>query len=270
MKIKLSSINLPEGGYSKVNILRRNNSLEGLKKSLQSIGMVQPVLVKKTSSQESTLHYELVTGYRRYQAALELGWSSLPARIIDPDTELETLNISLEDNLTHRAYTPLEEIELILLKYRFWSQNSTHDSVLPVVPKPFCIETGVLLGKPAEEIRGILSLSGLDLDLKGKILSGDHRFCEAWAIQAERNKCSSRKKRSEPRKQLFLQLLDIQQKAPFLTHILSTKLWLQSNAQSEVNLSQLQASTLRRLKNDTRALIGYLSQWVIKFDKALR
>jgi hypothetical protein len=129
---------------------------------------------------------------------------------------------------------------------------------------------GVLLGKSAEEIRDILSLSGLDLDLKGKVLSGDHSFCEAWAIQAERNISSPKKKRSQPRKQLYCQLLDIQQKAPFLTNILSAKLGLQSNAQSKVNLAQLQASTLRRLINDTRTLIGYLSQWHYKFEKALK
>jgi len=268
MKIKLAFIKVPVEGYSKFTELRKTESLDTLKESINKVGLLEPVLVMKNHG-DSQYPYELIAGSRRYQAALELGWDALPAVIVKAESNLAALDRALAANL-HQPYSSFEEIELILYRYRLWSQKASPAAVLPVAPESFCIETGALLRKPAEEIREILTLSGLDLDLKNKVLSGDHGFCEVWAIQAERNIRSPQKKKPLHRKQLYLQLLDIQQKAPILTNILSAKLWLQSNVQSEVNLSQLKASTLRRLKNDTRALIGYLSQWHNKFEIALK
>jgi uncharacterized ParB-like nuclease family protein len=268
MKIKLAFIKVPVEGYSKFTELRKTESLDTLKESINKVGLLEPVLVMKNHG-DSQYPYELIAGSRRYQAALELGWDALPAVIVKAESNLAALDRALAANL-HQPYSSFEEIELILYRYRLWKQKSSPVAVLLVAPESFCIETGALLRKPAEEIREILTLSGLDLDLKDKVLSGDHGFCEAWAIQTERNIRSPKKKRYEPRKQLYLQLLDIQQKAPFLTNILSAKLWLQSNAVTSINLSLLKPSSLRRLQNDTQTLIGYLSQWSVKFEKALK
>lgn len=80
--------------------LRVETDVETLKKSIEKIGLINPV----TINQEN----ELLAGARRYQAVQSLGWSEIPVHVINRDS-LEQELISIDENLVR---APLDKLEL--------------------------------------------------------------------------------------------------------------------------------------------------------------
>ncbi len=60
---------------------RRENkeSLQGLKESIQCYGIIEPVILRRLNDNE----FQLLSGYKRLQAAKELGIEQISARILD-------------------------------------------------------------------------------------------------------------------------------------------------------------------------------------------
>ena len=79
--------------------LRQGTDVEALKKSLQSVGLINPVTVND--------RLELLAGARRVQAARELGWETIPAQVVERET-LEQELISIDENLVRAPLTGLE------------------------------------------------------------------------------------------------------------------------------------------------------------------
>jgi ParB family chromosome partitioning protein len=71
-------------------------SLEGMARSIEAFGVVQPVIVRHVGTE-----YELIAGERRWRAAEEAGLEKIPAVIRD-STETDSLEMALIENL-HRA-----------------------------------------------------------------------------------------------------------------------------------------------------------------------
>ncbi len=80
-------------------------TLEDLKKSLASAGLLQPVVVRETET-----GYQLVAGERRWRAAKDLGWRRIPAvvRVVDDRT---LLLLALIENLQRASLSPIDEAE---------------------------------------------------------------------------------------------------------------------------------------------------------------
>jgi len=84
----------------------RENPQEDLAELISSIktkGILQPILVRKTSS-----GYELVVGERRLRAAKEAGLTTIPA-VVREISEPEMLELALIENLQRKNLNPLEE-----------------------------------------------------------------------------------------------------------------------------------------------------------------
>lgn len=79
--------------------LRQGTDVEALKKSLESVGLINPVTVNE--------RLELLAGARRVQAARELGWETIPAQVVERET-LEQELISIDENLVRAPLTGLE------------------------------------------------------------------------------------------------------------------------------------------------------------------
>lgn len=79
--------------------------LTELKKSLESSGLIVPILVRII---EEGKRYEVVSGHRRHAAAIALGWDSIlcDVRVM---TELQALEINLTEQLQRAELTPLQE-----------------------------------------------------------------------------------------------------------------------------------------------------------------
>ncbi len=78
-------------------------NLEELCESIKEIGIIQPLIVKKVGE-----FYEIVAGERRYRAARLAGLDKVPVIVRDLD-ELETLQMSLIENIQREDLSPIEE-----------------------------------------------------------------------------------------------------------------------------------------------------------------
>lgn len=77
--------------------------LEDLKESLRVYGLLNPVTLND--------RYELVAGERRVEAAKQLGWTSISANIINNLTDIDKLEIEIEENNQRKDFTDAELLE---------------------------------------------------------------------------------------------------------------------------------------------------------------
>jgi len=80
--------------------------LTELKASIESKGILEPILVRPTPGGR----YQIISGERRFRAALEAGLAEIPAIEFDVP-ENEVLEIALVENLHRKDLTPFEEAE---------------------------------------------------------------------------------------------------------------------------------------------------------------
>lgn len=78
-------------------------SLRELADSIRERGVLQPILLRPAGD-----HYQLVAGERRFLAAQEAGFSSIPA-IVRPLTDRESLLIALIENVQRENLNPVDE-----------------------------------------------------------------------------------------------------------------------------------------------------------------
>ena len=80
--------------------LRYETDVDTLKKSIESIGLINPLTINKEN--------ELLAGSRRFQAISELGWTEVDVHVVDHDLLQQEL-ISIDENLVRE---PLNRMEL--------------------------------------------------------------------------------------------------------------------------------------------------------------
>lgn len=117
------------------------DKLKELMDSIREKGVVQPVLVRKTSD-----GYELIAGERRLRAVARLGHETIPAIVRDV-TDLGMLELSLIENIQRAELNPIEEATSF---QKFIDDfNFTQDRIAQV------------LGKDRSSIANTLRLLGL-------------------------------------------------------------------------------------------------------------
>ena len=72
-------------------------NLDDLKESLRLYGLMNPITVTKK--------YELIAGERRLQAAKQLGWTNINANIVENLSEIDQLEMELEENNQRKEFT---------------------------------------------------------------------------------------------------------------------------------------------------------------------
>ena len=82
--------------------------LEALAQSIREKGILQPLLVRSLTAQET--EFELIAGERRWRAAQRVGLHAVPI-IIRQISDREALEIALIENLQREDLSPLEEAE---------------------------------------------------------------------------------------------------------------------------------------------------------------
>ena len=85
------------------------DKLEELKKSIEKLGIIQPLTVRKLGYDK----YELISGERRLKAAKLLGLNKVPAFIRIADDQ-EMLEMALVENIQREELNPIE----IALSYK--------------------------------------------------------------------------------------------------------------------------------------------------------
>jgi ParB family chromosome partitioning protein len=84
------------------------DALAELAASIREVGLLQPVVVREVTGDDSGPRYELVMGERRWRASQEVGTSTIPAIIRDTADD-DLLRDALLENLHRQELNPLEE-----------------------------------------------------------------------------------------------------------------------------------------------------------------
>jgi len=137
-------------------------SLADLIASIEKHGVLEPLLVRRSGNGR----YELISGERRFHAAMQVGLTELPCIEIDVSDE-HALEIALVENLQRQDLSPFEEAEGFLTlvnKYGY-----THDQVSSAIGRSrvTVTESVKLLEIPAD-IR--LECRHADITAKGILL----------------------------------------------------------------------------------------------------
>ena len=97
MLVKIEDIKIKD------RIRKDLGNLEDLKDSLRTYGLLNPVTINSK--------YELIAGQRRLEAAKALGWTSINANILSELTEVQELEIELEENNQRKEFLNDELLE---------------------------------------------------------------------------------------------------------------------------------------------------------------
>ena len=111
-----------------------DEGIQELSRSMAAEGLLQPITVKlaPTYSDRSPA-YILIAGERRFRAATQLGWDSIPAMIKDGIEEAEAAKLQLLENIVRQDLNPVEEARGF---QRLLDEGMTKQDLASVVGKP--------------------------------------------------------------------------------------------------------------------------------------
>lgn len=155
--------------------------LETLADSIRSQGIIQPILVRKTSED----HYEIIAGERRWRAAQMAGLVKVPVVIKEVSDE-NAMAMALIENIQRENLNPLEEaLALERLSKEF---NLTHQQVAEAVGKSRATISNLLrLLTLSDEVKTYLEQSRLEMG-HAKVLLGLHGKAQLEAAEVVVNK----------------------------------------------------------------------------------
>lgn len=81
----------------------RESEIASLAESLKEHDMLQPVLVRQIGNR-----YQLISGERRLRAAIQAGWSRVPAQVREADDRL-VAELAIVENLQRKDLNPIEK-----------------------------------------------------------------------------------------------------------------------------------------------------------------
>ena len=81
-------------------------NLEDLTNSIKERGVIQPIIVRKSSSDDTK--FEIIAGERRWLAARKAGLHSIPVVVTEAD-DLKSLEFAIVENVQRHDLNPLEE-----------------------------------------------------------------------------------------------------------------------------------------------------------------
>ena len=143
-KISIDSL-LPNPQQPRQNFER----IDELVASIGEVGVLEPLLVR-----QGPQGFQIISGERRYRAAVEAGLDELPCMVMDVDAA-QVLAIALIENLQRQDLSPFEEAEALLaLVSRF---DYTHEEVAQKI------------GKARTSVTEALSIADLPEDIKTKL-----------------------------------------------------------------------------------------------------
>ena len=137
------------------------SSLQDLTSSIKERGIIQPIIVRKSSLDNSK--YEIIAGERRWLAAQKAGLHEVPVVIADID-DLKSLEFAIIENVQRNDLNPVEEAE----SYQRLIDNFSYDQE----------KVSKFIGKSRSHITNFLRLLTLPQEvlnlIKNKELSTGH------------------------------------------------------------------------------------------------
>ncbi len=115
----------------------KDSTLKELITSIKASGVIQPVIVRKTSDNS----YQLIVGERRWKAARAAGLTTIPA-IVKDVAPRESLELALIENIQREDLNPIETAEAFQKLIKDF--NLTHDELSKKVGKDRATVTNYL------------------------------------------------------------------------------------------------------------------------------
>ena len=146
---------------------RTNFDLEKLKElaqSIQSNGVVQPVIVRRVGQE-----YQLIAGERRWRAARLAGLKAIPA-VVQDVSEYKTLELALVENIQRQDLNPIEEASAYVSLMEDFGLTQE--------------EVSLRVGKDRSSIANTIRLLKLPTEIKDRIQAGILSMGHARAILA--------------------------------------------------------------------------------------
>ncbi|MFH0732839.1 MAG: ParB/RepB/Spo0J family partition protein [Candidatus Omnitrophota bacterium] len=171
--------------------------LNELMTSIKEKGVVQPLLIRRTSA-----GYELIAGERRLRALKALGIERAPAILKDVD-DVGAIELALIENIQREGLNAVEEAHAykqLIDEFRFTHERlaqtigkdrTTITNTLRLLNLPTQIQRYIAEGKiTAGHARAILAVGGLQqqLNLCEKIIKGDLSVREAESLTGQKLK----------------------------------------------------------------------------------
>jgi ParB/RepB/Spo0J family partition protein len=166
--ISVSNLNLADDSYR----ITFAPDLEHLKRSIKSVGIIQPINVRHTP--EGT--YQIVTGYKRTLVMQELGRQSIPALVHEPNdlSPTQAFLWGLHDNAITRPLNVVEK-SIALTKLKQFYSMSEDDLVKQFLP--------LMDEEPSFKVlHQLLALDSLTEPMKNHVVDSDIALSSASRI----------------------------------------------------------------------------------------
>ena len=154
IKNKISISEIVRGKYQPRKMFNKE-SLEELSNSIRERGVVQPIIVRKSS--EFNNKYERVAGERRWLASQNAGLNEIPAVVIEAD-DIKALEFAIVENVQRSDLNPVEEAT----GYKRLMDEFGYDQD----------KVGKFIGKSRAHIANCLRLLSLPKDVISLIVTG--------------------------------------------------------------------------------------------------
>ncbi len=141
----------------------RDDSIASLAESIKSVGVIQPVILKKRAGGG----YHLIAGERRFRAASLAGHANIPA-IVKDVSPAEVLEMALVENIQREDLNPIETAEAferLMGEFRLTQE-----------------ELSARVGKERSSVANFLRLLTLPADVKRDLAEGTLSMGHAKAI----------------------------------------------------------------------------------------
>ena len=132
------------------------DSLEDLTKSIKERGIIQPLIVRKSSNNNG--QFEIIAGERRWQAAQNAGLHDVPVMIIEADN-LKSLEFAIIENIQRKDLNPIEEA----LGYKRLIDEFNYDQD----------KVSKFVGKSRSHVTNTLRLLNLPEKVQRSLINGD-------------------------------------------------------------------------------------------------
>lgn len=205
--------------------------IDELAQSIKEHGVFQPIILKKVKT-----GYIIVSGERRYRAALKVGLSTIPS-IIRQYEEAKVAEIALAENLQRENLTPIEEAEAykIIMKSLKLTQ----------------VELAKKVGKSRSHVTNTLGLLNLPIEVQEMLLTNQISMGHARSLS-----------KLEDQKQI------IKLAHRIVSHQLSVR-QIEELAKVEVKTNKIKRNTVAKYSKDEKRLSDKLGLKVKIDDKKI-
>jgi ParB family chromosome partitioning protein len=115
-------------------------NMEGLIASVKAVGLIEPITV----TPDADGAYQIITGHRRYRAALAAGLAQVEVLIREPEDELKRRQKSIISNVQREDIGPVEMAEALLALIEEDPRVSTQEDLARMIGKDKAWVSGML------------------------------------------------------------------------------------------------------------------------------